>query len=223
VHEDAGQVELHLEADVDVGAVYGGRPPEGEAAVGDLVEARALGVGELFEFHGLLETGGFLPEEALPCGEVGAFEQGVLQDAFDPSQRLYHIRPVIIQIPQFSIMLLMRPPKGILLQQLILLKILPNPPPLIIRQRQPILLKQRINPRYPMIPTLFQIIQRQPPILTLRLLALHSILRPHPLTINKLRLPGLDVAVEVGDELVLLVRHAGAEVRDALLGLLGEA
>ena len=51
VHEDAGEVELDLEADVDVGAVDGRRPPEGEAPVGDLVEAGALGVGQLLVLH----------------------------------------------------------------------------------------------------------------------------------------------------------------------------
>ena len=33
VHEDAGQVELHLETDVDVGAIDGRRPPERESTV----------------------------------------------------------------------------------------------------------------------------------------------------------------------------------------------
>jgi hypothetical protein len=56
VHEDARQVELHLEADVHVGAVDGGGPPEREAAVGDLVEAGALRVGQLLVLHRLLEA-----------------------------------------------------------------------------------------------------------------------------------------------------------------------
>ncbi len=47
VHEDARKVELHLETDVDVGAVDRGRPPEREATVRDLVKTRALGVCEL--------------------------------------------------------------------------------------------------------------------------------------------------------------------------------
>ena len=45
-----------------VGSVDGGRPPECEATVGDLVETRSLGVGQLLPFHGLLETAGLLPE-----------------------------------------------------------------------------------------------------------------------------------------------------------------
>lgn len=46
---------------------------------------------------------------------------------------------------------------------------------------------------------------------------------PHALAVHELRLPGLDVAVEVGDELVLLVTHAGAEVRHAQVRLLAVA
>lgn len=38
MHEDSSQVELHLEADVDVGSVDGGRPPEGKPSVGNLVQ-----------------------------------------------------------------------------------------------------------------------------------------------------------------------------------------
>lgn len=47
--------ETRLEADVDVGPVDGGRPPQREAAVGDLVETRPLRVGELLVLHRLLE------------------------------------------------------------------------------------------------------------------------------------------------------------------------
>ena len=70
VHEDPSEVELHLEADVDVSAVDRRRPPKGETPIGDLVETRSLGIGELFVLHRLLEARGFLPEKALPRGEV---------------------------------------------------------------------------------------------------------------------------------------------------------
>ena len=58
VHEDARQVQLHLEADVHVGAVDRGAPPQSEAAVGDLVQATALRIGQLLELHALLEAWG---------------------------------------------------------------------------------------------------------------------------------------------------------------------
>jgi hypothetical protein len=48
VHEDTGQVKLHLETDVHVGSVDGGRPPQREPTVRNLVQTGTLGVGELF-------------------------------------------------------------------------------------------------------------------------------------------------------------------------------
>ena len=54
--------------------VDGGRPPQREPPVGDLVQAGALRVGQLLVLHRLLEAGRLLPEEALPRGEVGALE-----------------------------------------------------------------------------------------------------------------------------------------------------
>lgn len=105
----------------------------------------------------------------------------MLQNSLDAAQRLDHVRAVIVQIPQFPVVPLMRPPKRILLQYLILLKVGPNSPSLIIGQRVPILLEQRIDPRDPAIPTVLQILQRQPAILRICLLPLQRILRPNPL------------------------------------------
>ena len=47
MHEDAREVELDLEAHVNVGAVDGRGPPERKAPIGDLVQAGPLGVREL--------------------------------------------------------------------------------------------------------------------------------------------------------------------------------
>ena len=62
VHEDASEVELDLEAHVHVGSVDRGRPPESETTVWNLIQTRLLGVGQFLVLHGLLETGGLLPE-----------------------------------------------------------------------------------------------------------------------------------------------------------------
>jgi len=56
-----------------------------------------------------------LPEETLPGGEVGSLEQSVLKNALHPSKCLDHVRTVVVQIPQFSIMPLVSPPEWILL------------------------------------------------------------------------------------------------------------
>ena len=46
-----------------VGSVDGGGPPEGEAAVGDLVQTRSLSVGQLLVLHRLFKTTGSFPEQ----------------------------------------------------------------------------------------------------------------------------------------------------------------
>ncbi len=45
-----------------------------EAAIRDLVETAALGVGQLLELHRLFEAAGSFPEETLPRREVGALQ-----------------------------------------------------------------------------------------------------------------------------------------------------
>lgn len=59
-----------------------------------------------------------LPEETFPRGEVGALEEGVLQDPFHPAQSLDHVRAVIVQVPEFAIVALVCPPERVLLQHL---------------------------------------------------------------------------------------------------------
>jgi len=61
MHEDAGEVELNLKADVDIGAVDCRRPPQREATVRDLIETGALRIGQLLVLHRLLEATRLLP------------------------------------------------------------------------------------------------------------------------------------------------------------------
>lgn len=58
------------------------------------------------------------PEETLPGGEVGALEEGVLQDALHTTQGLDHVCAVVVQIPKFAVMSLVSPPERILFQHL---------------------------------------------------------------------------------------------------------
>jgi hypothetical protein len=87
---------------------------------------------ELLVLHGLLKARGLLPEEALPGREVCALEESVLKDALDTTESLDHISAVVVEVPQLSIMFLMGPPEGVLLEYLILLEVLSNSPTLII-------------------------------------------------------------------------------------------
>jgi len=59
-----------------------------------------------------------LPEETLPCREVSALEESVLQDPFHSTKCLDHISAVVVQVPEFAIMALMRPPERVLFQDL---------------------------------------------------------------------------------------------------------
>ena len=59
------------------------------------------------------------PEETLPCGEVGALEECVLQDALHTPEGLDHVRAVVVEVPQLAVVALMCPPEGVLLQHLV--------------------------------------------------------------------------------------------------------
>ena len=85
VHEDAREIKLDLEPDVHIGPVDGGRPPQGESSIGDLVESGSLRVGEFFVLHGFFEARGLFPEEAFPSREVRSLEQSMLKNALNAS------------------------------------------------------------------------------------------------------------------------------------------
>lgn len=62
LHEDTRQVKLNLETDVDIRAIGRSTPPQCKATIGNLVETRALSVGELLVSHRLFEARSLLPE-----------------------------------------------------------------------------------------------------------------------------------------------------------------
>ena len=90
---------------------------------------------ELLVLHGLLEARCFLPEEAFPGWEVSALEKSMLKDTLYATECLDHIRSVIVQVPQLTIVLLMSPPEWVLLKDLILLEVLTNAPSFVISER----------------------------------------------------------------------------------------
>mmetsp|Transcript_8069 Transcript_8069/g.26443 ORF Transcript_8069/g.26443 Transcript_8069/m.26443 type:complete len:279 (-) Transcript_8069:3543-4379(-) len=114
----------------------------------------------------------------------------------------------------------MGPPERVLAQDLVLLEVRAHAPALVVGQRVPVLLEERVYPRDAAVPRVLQVLQRQPAVLRVGLLALQGVLRPDALRVDELALPRLHVAEEVWDDLVLLVRHAAAEVRHARVRLL---
>lgn len=56
VHEDACQVQLHLKSNVDVCTIDGGRPPQSESPIRDLVQTGSLRIRQLLVLHAFLRT-----------------------------------------------------------------------------------------------------------------------------------------------------------------------
>jgi hypothetical protein len=86
---------------------------------------------------------------------------------------------VIVEVPKLAVVALVRPPKRIVAQVLVLLKVSPHTPPLVVRQRVSVLLEQRVDTRDTAVPRVLEILERQPTVLRLRLLTLERVLGPH--------------------------------------------
>mmetsp|Transcript_82933 Transcript_82933/g.149644 ORF Transcript_82933/g.149644 Transcript_82933/m.149644 type:complete len:355 (+) Transcript_82933:1047-2111(+) len=118
-------------------------------------------------------------------------------------------------------MTLVCPPERIVAHDAVLLEVLAHTPALVERQGVAILLEERVDARNSAVPGILQVLQGQAPVLRIGLLALQGVLGPDALGVDELGLPGLHVAIEVGDQLVLLVAETTSVVRDASLRLLG--
>lgn len=70
--------------------------------------------GEHFLIYQISSIWSNSPEKTFPSGEVSAFEECVLENPFDTTQRLNHVRSVVVQVPQFAVMALVGPPEGVL-------------------------------------------------------------------------------------------------------------
>ena len=163
---------------------------------------------------------GLLPEETFPSGKVGSLEQSVLEDALHATKCLNDIRSVVVQVPELAIMSLVGPPERVLSRDLELLEVRSYPPALVIGQCVPILLEQSVDPGDTPVPAVLQVFQSKAPVLRHCLLSLERILRPNPLGVCELAQPGLNVPVQVGDELLLLRGHSRTEVGHPKVSLL---
>ena len=143
----------------------------------------------------------------------------MLQNALHPAERLDHVRAVVVEVPELPVVPRVRPPKRVQPQKAVLLEVRAHAPALVVGERVSVLLEQRVDARDAPVPGVLQVLQRQPAVLRLRLLPLQRVLGPDPLRVGELRLPGLDVAEQVGDELVGVAGHAAAEVRHTRIRL----
>lgn len=83
----------------------------------------------------------------------------MLKNAFNTTQSLNHIRSVVVQIPQFSVVPLMRPPERVLLQDLVGLELRSHSPTFIVGQRVAVLLEERVNAGNTTVPAVVQIFE----------------------------------------------------------------
>jgi len=56
LHENAGQIELHLETNIDVSTINRRTPPKSESTIRNLVKTGTLCVGEFFISHRFFKT-----------------------------------------------------------------------------------------------------------------------------------------------------------------------
>ena len=97
---------------------------------------------------------------------------------------------------------------------LVLFEVSSNPPSHIVSQSVSILLEQSVNSRNTTIPRVFQIFQRQTSVLGVGFLTFQSVFCPHTLGIDELTLPGLNITIQVRNDLVIIVAHTLNDSRE---------
>ena len=77
---------------------------------------------------------------------------------------------------------------------LVLLEVRAHSPAFVIGQSVPVLLEEGVDSGDSPVPRVLQVLQSEAPVLSIGLLPLQPVLRPHPLAVNELALPWLYVA-----------------------------
>jgi hypothetical protein len=137
----------------------------------------------------------------------------VLKNALHTTQGSDNIDTVIIQLPQFAIVTLRCPPEwiavrslawignimymysGLLFEQLILLPVRPYSPSFVVSQGMSIFLEESVDSGNSPIPTVFEVLKSETPVLCVCLFSLHGIFRPDACRIEELGLPWLQVSI----------------------------
>lgn len=79
MHEDAGEIQLHLKSDIHIRTIDGGTPPQGETTIRNLIQTAALSVRQLLELHAVLEARGTLPENTFRPRNINLKAKGRVQ------------------------------------------------------------------------------------------------------------------------------------------------
>ena len=146
----------------------------------------------------------------------------MFKDAFNTSQSLDHISTIVVEVPELSVMLLMSPPEGILLQNLVLFEVLSHSPALVVGQGKSVLLEESVNSRNTSVPGIFKVGESKAPVLGHCFFSLEGVLCPDTLRVYEFTLPRLNIPVKVRDELIFLMRHTCTEMADTSVSLLAE-
>ena len=95
---------------------------------------------------------------------MGALEQGVLQDPLHPAQRLDHVSPVLVEVPQLAVVPGVCPPEGEGPADREHLEEHPHPPALVVGQGVPVLLEEGVDPGDAEVPRVLEVLQGDPEI-----------------------------------------------------------
>ena len=144
----------------------------------------------------------------------------MLKNGLDTTKCLYHIRSVCVEVPQLTVVALACPPEGVALHVLVDLELGPGPETLVETEGTAILLEESVDTRQTAVPAVLEVLQSQASVLLLSFLTFLGVLYPDTLRVAELRLPRNDVAEDVGDEGLLVVRHTSAVMCDSGVGLL---
>ena len=104
----------------------------------------------------------------------------------DTTECLNHISTIIIEVPEFAVMLLMSPPEWILFKDLILFEILSDSPALVICECESVLLEESIDSGDTSVPGVLEVIKCKSAVLSCCLLSLQCILGPDSLRVQEL-------------------------------------
>ena len=120
-----------------------------------MIQTGTLGISQLLLFHRLFETGRLLPKETFPSGEISSLKERVFKDTFNTSQCFDHVGTIVVEVPQFTVVTLMSPPEGILLQDLVLFEFRAYTLSFVVSQSVSILLEKCVDTGNTTISTVF--------------------------------------------------------------------
>ena len=104
---------MHLETVIHIGAIDGRPPPRVKRRLGIWLR---LDLWALVSFLYRIDSSNpdaFSRKEPFQVGKISTFEESVLQDTLDTTQRGNHVNTIVVELPELSIMAMRSPPEGV--------------------------------------------------------------------------------------------------------------